>query len=453
MGAMGWWIDPSGMSLLRLLSVLAVISLVSSGLGAFLMAAWLRGDLVALDDGLERLARGDFGSPVGGGRRLGLGGTLRRFDEAMTGLRARLQTLEEKHALEKAKVETLVYNIPDGIVMTNLRGEVLYVNTPAMSMLGIRPEEVAQANKGLFEIIRQDPLRRSVQNILEKHTHSEVVQVGIPGADGRGARFYHTSVTLFSSQDNKEHGVILMLRDVTLERELAAMKEDFFHSIAHDLRAPIFAVQGYLRLLEKSVRPDEKLRGYFDAIYQSCEKLTLFIQDILDTHRLEAGQLSLEVTSLEPLTFVQKIKKLYEPVADEKGISLEAVFPQDYPGAIEGDERLLERVFNNLISNALKFTPRGGRIRLCVTRAGPDHVEFSVADTGLGIPQEKKAMLFEKFHQIQGGQEGAGFGLGLNICRRIVHLHGGTIWVETQAEKGSEFIFRIPVKQKKNAAR
>ena len=354
--------------------------------------------------------------------------------------------------LERGRVEALVQGIPDGIVMANLRGEVLYINEPAMSALGVRPEQVVPASTGLFELVRQDQLRVSLQRILEKHSLAEIVDLPAQGGESQGARYYQTSIRVYDEADGPGVGILMTLRDVTAERLMDQMKEEFFHTAAHDLRAPIYAIQGYLRLLEKSIEPDGRTRGYFGAINQSCDKLIRFIQDTLDTYRLEAGQLRLSPVPIDAAPFMRRVCDQFAPVAAEKGVAIELKSLDAELGNIEADERLLERVFNNLVANALKFSPRGGAISISATTAGENELQFAVKDDGPGIPREKLAAIFEKFAQAPEGREKGGFGLGLNICRKIIEAHHGRIWAESEPGKGADFVLRIPRTQPKSSS-
>ncbi len=351
--------------------------------------------------------------------------------------------LDDLAARERAKLEAVVQNIPDGLVLTDLRGDVLFINDAAREILGAKRDLGA----GKPDPARSLEMRMRIQEVLKSRTQSEVLELGVPGRGPGTTGFFKTHVALFQTPGGEDLGVMLVLRDMTAERGLDALKEEFFQSVAHDLRAPLFAMQGYLRLLEKSIQPDRHQKGYFDAIAQSCEKLTLFIQDTLDSARIEAGQMKLGVVPVDPKVVVERAVSLFRPLAEEKGIRLETDFASDAPRAVDADERLLERVFYNLLSNALKFTPRGGRIVVEVGAAGPDHAEFSVADTGPGIPKNVRPQLFEKFRQGDGSGR-LGFGLGLSICAKIVKLHGGTIWVESEPGLGAEFVFRLPLKQR-----
>lgn len=328
-----------------------------------------------------------------------------------------------------AALEALVENLPDGIVIADLRGDVICMNGAAERALGDRASP---------------DIRMRIQEVLKARTQAEVVELARP--EGGEAAYYRTHVALFRTRTGEELGVVLTLRDMTAQRGLDALKEEFFQSVAHDLRAPLFAMQGYLRLLQKSFAPDERQKGYFDAIAQSCEKLMLFIQDTLDAARIEAGRMKLSPSPVEPSALVERVAKLFRPVADEKAIRLDTEVSPDCPETVSLDERLAERVLHNLVSNALKATPRGGAIGVKVSRSGRDHVQISVSDTGPGIPQAERARIFDKYRQLDGVSR-AGYGLGLHICAKIVRLHGGQIWVDSDPGRGSDFVFRIPINQ------
>lgn len=392
--------------------------------------------------GLRLLSKGDWSASL----RLPADASLAQaFEAAREEILRSLGERKREAARERMKIETLVQNIPDGVVLTDLRGDVVYINAAARDILG------AQETPGT----KRDPafspeVRMRIQQILKSRTQREVLELPVRRPGGEATGFFKTHVALSQTAGGADLGVILVLRDVTAERGLDALKEEFFQSVAHDLRAPLFAVQGYLRLLVKSMQPDARQKGYLDAIAQSCEKLTLFIQDTLDSARIQTGQMKLSIAPLEPGPLLQKAVALFRPLADERGITLELRVPPEAPAGVEADERLLERVLHNLLSNALKFTPRGGRVVARLSQAGPDQAEFAVSDTGPGVPPELRAQLFERFKPASGDGR-LGFGLGLSICARIVKLHGGEIWAAAASGGGAEFVFRLPLRALKTA--
>lgn len=399
------------------------------GEAARVVKRWAEGDLAAEPD-----------SRLLGGRAELADAFSRARDQIFKALGERKRQGQQ----EQQKFEALIEALPDGLVITDLRGEVRHINRAALEIFGVSADE---AQKGrVHELLGGDAFRMRLQEILKNRTQSEVLELPIKRGEGAVSGYFKTLVALFSTPGADELGVLLVLRDVSAQRRVDALKEEFFQAVAHDLRAPLFAMQGYLRLLEKSVGPDRHQKGYFDAISQSCEKLTLFIQDILDSARIEAGQMRLSVAPIDPDALLERSLALFKPLAQERGVRLELALSEGRPRSVDMDERLMERVFYNLLSNALKFTPRGGAVTIAAAASGADHVEFAVADTGPGVPAALRAQIFEKFRQGEAGGPRTGFGLGLNICRQIVRLHQGMIWVDSEPGQGSRFSVRLPVR-------
>ncbi|MFI5345757.1 MAG: ATP-binding protein [Elusimicrobiota bacterium] len=443
-GLAGWWIGSrAGASSPWVLGLIALSSVFFS-VGASLLAwRWFVAPLRELERGLERWTHGDLSTPLDEDKMSGWQGLARQFSRAQMDLQRSLEDAKAELAIERARMQTLIEKIPDALIMTNMRGEVVFLNAAAMFVLNAKPADVRAGGRALFSPLQPEKWRMPVQEILKKH--SAGLPVEISGVD-EAVFTYRTVVTMFNDASTGDFGVLVMLRDVTAERRLDAMKEEFFQSAAHDLRAPLFAIQGYLRLLKKSLILDERQTGWFGSIDQSCEKLTLLVKDALDFARIENGYLRLSPTPVDPRALVRRAVNLFHPLADERGLVLEVRIDADAPAAFEADERLIERMLHNLLGNALKFTPRGGRVVAQVSSRG-DLIEFSVEDDGPGIPEAQRAVIFERFRQLETAGPKSGFGLGLSICAKIVKLHRGVIWVEPGPSVGSRFVARLPLSQ------
>jgi PAS domain S-box-containing protein len=444
-GLAGWWIgNRVGASSPLALGVIALASALFS-VGASLLAwRWFVAPLQELELGLERWTRGDLSTPLDDSRMAGWRGLARQFSLAQTDLERSLEDAKADLAHERARLQTLIEKLPDALIMTNMRGEVVYFNAAAMPLVGAADCDVRAGGRALFSPLQPDKWRMAVQSILKKHSSGQALE--IRGSDD-SVSTYQTTVTMFNDASTGDFGVLIMLRDVTAERRLDALKEEFFQSAAHDLRAPLFAIQGYLRLLRRTLAPDERQTLYLESIDLSCEKLTLFVKDALDSARIENGHLRLAPGQVDAGALARRTVSLFKPLADERGISLESRIAADAPPAFEADERLIERLLHNLVANALKFTPRGGRVTVQAAFSG-DHLEFAVEDDGPGIPEGQRALIFERFRQLESAGPKSGFGLGLSICAKIVKLHRGAIWVESGPVSGSRFVARLPLTQR-----
>jgi len=236
-------------------------------------------------------------------------------------------------------------------------------------------------------------------------------------------------------------------------QQASLIRDEVLRIVAHDLRNPLntillsAGVLGELLGLASESHPAEKRQ--LDMIRRSVHRADRLIQDLLDVARVEAGRLSVQPRPQSAAALVQEAVELHRAMADEKRIRLHADIPESLPQVAADRDRLLQ-VFSNLIDNAIKFTPEGGRITVRA-KAGADEVVFSVQDTGSGIPEEQRAHLFDPFWQARRARR-AGAGLGLAIARGIVQAHGGRIEVESEVGKGTTMSFSVPVAEHKRRA-
>jgi signal transduction histidine kinase len=234
-------------------------------------------------------------------------------------------------------------------------------------------------------------------------------------------------------------------------RELSAAsqhKSEFLANMSHELRTPLNAVIGFSEVLSERMFGDlnEKQEEYLKDIHASGQHLLSLINDILDLSKIEAGRMELELADFDLPTAIDNALTLVRERAARRGITLGCEIDERV-GMIQGDERKVKQVLLNILSNALKFTPEGGRIDVR-TALKEGTVEISVTDTGVGIAPEDQEAIFEEFRQVgTSDKKVEGTGLGLALSRRFVELHGGRIWVQSQEGMGSTFTFTIPVQR------
>jgi len=400
-----------------------------------------------LIEGARRVAGRNFKQPVNEAADISEMSALLRSFNAMMREVDRYHGLQvEKVLEEKQKVELLISLIHDAIILSDLRGELLYANSAARALLGLPasagPADIFGGKDGGAGETRREELRNRVAGLvnLKARAAGDIIEpAGSPGAK----KHYRISMQVLSPKTS-EPRVFMALRDVTLEVEMQRVKEDFFHAAAHDLRAPLLTMQGYIKLLEHSCGAGEKNAGYLSNIKDSSARLFEMLENILDVARLDAGNLKPEMASVDAAKLSEAVFGNFQALFGEKGIA----FRLDRPGAalpaFKGDERLLRRVLENLLSNAYKFTPRGGTVVMGLA-AENNSVSFYISDTGPGIPEGQREAVFEKYKQLDNdGSEQRGFGLGLAISKRIVELHKGRIRAEAGSSGGSRFVFELP---------
>jgi signal transduction histidine kinase len=238
------------------------------------------------------------------------------------------------------------------------------------------------------------------------------------------------------------------LRRLYAELEAASRhKSEFLASMSHELRTPLNAIIGFSQVLrEEMFGPvNEKQAEYLDDIVSSGNHLLSLINDVLDLSKVEAGQVKLEVGPFSLREALERGVVMVRERATEDGVQVELSADPEVD-VVEGDERRVKQVIFNLLSNAVKFTPVGGEVDVSAARVNGE-VRISVADTGPGIPPEDHERIFEEFQQTETGIEQAeGTGLGLALSKRLVELHGGRIWLESELGKGSTFVFTLPTR-------
>ncbi|MCX5786660.1 MAG: ATP-binding protein [Elusimicrobia bacterium] len=430
----------SGISRITWLMAFFLLAIITAFyFSALAFSRRLAGPVEALAAGAARVARQDFKTPVD--KFSGIS----ELDALLQAFNSMMRESDRYHGLqlekifdEKSKLELLISLIHDAIILCDLKGDLLYANASANTLLGVEGEN------GL----KGEALRWKIAGLVQAKSSS---RDGFVELDSSGAKkYYRISLQTLSTKTQKP-AVFMILRDVTLEREIQRVKEDFFHAVAHDLRAPLLTMQGYIKLLEREFAPDAKQAGYVKSVRDSSDRLFKLLENILDISRMEAGQLKPDLRKINAADFLVSAAEGFKALFEEKNISFEI----DVSGAknteFSADSSLMRRVIENLLSNAWKFTPAGGKVSALVTAEGRS-LRFEVADDGPGIPDAQLENIFEKYKQLKPGDGESGFGLGLAIARKIVELHGGTIRAESKISGGVVFKVSLPVRNADNGS-
>lgn len=256
--------------------------------------------------------------------------------------------------------------------------------------------------------------------------------------------------------EESKKGLEIKVKERTKELEMSRIqaeaanraKSDFLANMSHELRTPLNAIIGFSEMMYDGMTGplNDKQKAFLSDVVESAKHLLILINDILDLSKVEVGMIKLELKDCSVKDLIEKSMIMFK----EKALRQRIVLTTEMVGGVnmvEVDDRRLRQVMLNLLSNAMKFTPDGGSVSVVVKRAG-DFIEFSVSDTGIGISKEDQKKLFIPFQQLDNiyTKKYEGTGLGLTLCEKIVELHGGRIWVESEVGKGSTFKFVIPIK-------
>lgn len=347
---------------------------------------------------------------------------------------------------ERAKAEALLETITDGVLLVDDQARMIHCNRRALELLGL-PEAgavVLPDSAGQKEFI--EPLREMLAS--GEKTARVDISIRTEVAEEGAQRSFRLISRQFLLATFKRPGRVIIIRDVSLEKEIEGARETFFHMITHDMRAPICSIQGYTELMQRHGGATPDSARYLDAIMRSSDRLKGMVEDILNMIKLERGEMRLAPVSIDGGELCARMFELHQPLAERRKITL-SVPPYEGKVVFNGDTALLERVVANLVGNALKFTPAGGTVRFSCRAKGTDAL-FKVEDSGPGVPETMREEIFKKHFQ-QEEHKHMGFGLGLAMCRMAVELHGGRIWADAGTERGAVFAFTIPLKDACNA--
>ncbi len=343
----------------------------------------------------------------------------------------------------RLRLEAVLAQLADGVVLTDEDGLVLRMNAAAESMLDAK--ESNSIGKPFVQVCRDHELQHLLKSALEGQQHSEAAI-----EHGLNRRTLLTTAQVVD--DVRERLGLVVLRDISELRRLETVRREFVANVSHELRTPLTSIRAMVETLEAGAIDDEAIAADFLArIVGEVDRLTALVEDLLDLARLEAGRTTLNYDSVDPVELVQMGADRLRPQIDRAHLTM-GVVAVGTPAPINVDRIRVEQVLVNLVHNAIKFTPAGGSIELRVSQ-GADTTTIEVQDTGVGIAPVEQIRLFERFYKSDKARRSEGTGLGLAIAKHIVQAHGGTIAVESTVGEGSTFRIVLPNKRIKQSAR
>jgi two-component system phosphate regulon sensor histidine kinase PhoR len=380
-----------------------------------------------------RVGAGDFSAPDrdhGHDELADLAGTLSR---TVAGLGQTVRTLTD----ERNRSSAILGSMVEGVAVVAGDERVLYCNLAFEQILEL-PQGSSQG-RTLVEALRQADLIALMRKALSGAEElTGEVEVGT-------VRRRNFSVTAAPVRAAGANGAVLVLHDITELRRLERVRRDFVANVSHEFKTPLTAIQGFAETLLSGALDDQANRGRFvEIIREHAWRLARLTDDLLKLSRIEAGRLELEIRQIRVEELVNSCVETARLNAKARGLEIHVDLEKNAP-AIRGDGAQLGEVLQNLLDNAVQYTPSGGQIAVKARSNGHD-VVFTVADTGIGIPESDLERIFERFYRVDAARsrEAGGTGLGLAIARHIVEAHGGRIWVESAIGQGSRFHFSIP---------
>ncbi len=362
--------------------------------------------------------------------------------QKMSGMLSDLQAQSEILMHERNRLKIILEQMAEGVLVISHRREVELINGRAKEIMGYGKEEnLPEGYKNLFVLRLWKELAEAKKEIVHKEIRLQRPREAV----------LMVSLGALSPQNPKEAGgVVAVLRDVTFERQVEKMKSDFVANVSHEIRSPMAPMQDALGIvLDGSAGPlTDQQRKFLLVLKNNIDRLIRLINDLLDLSKIEAGRMELRKEPLNVGVLLRETAESVRTYAEKRNIKLAVRVREDLP-SVPADRDRIVHVIVNLLMNALKFTPEGGKVAVSsrlLSADGGGNVEVMIEDTGPGMTSEEADVLFNRFKQLVSTERVKGTGLGLAISKAIIEMHGGKIWVESQAGKGSKFIFILPEK-------
>ncbi len=365
--------------------------------------------------------------------------------KAVEEMRIRLRKKIEEVSRERDYLKTILRGMIEGVLVVDERGRILMVNDALRKILSLSSEVV---DKAPLEAIRNAELEEAIRDAIQEGKNS-AFELTFPLS---GGKIIEVNVVGISppleeteKQGDKTKGAIAVFHDISRLKELERVRQDFVANVSHELRTPLTTIKGYTETLLDGAMREDVAPQFLQVIQKHADRLTKIVEDLLMLSKIESKEFYLKQEHLRLSNLIDDVSDFVKGAAEKKEISISrSITPPSLE--VTGDRSYLEQVFINLLDNAIKYTPEGGRVTISAVEKDQREIQFSIEDNGIGIPREDIPRIFERFYRVDKGrsQELGGTGLGLSIVKHLVQAHGGRVWVESQLGKGSTFYFTVP---------
>lgn len=338
---------------------------------------------------------------------------------------------------ERNKINAVIQSAAEGIVVVDENNKVVMINPQTRQILGLSSAHHIPHAFIDFVIapLKNDLIKQNKEFLFKELDLTSPLKISL-----------RVGLAWMRDYQGKKIGTVALFQDISREKEAERLKNELISTVSHELRTPLATMKEFVSIISDGLAGPITVeqKEYLNIVMSNMNRLSRMINDLLDISKLEAGRMELKRRLIDPILLIKDQIASFKAEAENKKIELSVDLPLKLPQLYIDLDRITQ-VLVNLIGNALKFTPEGGRVMICAQEL-QDSIQIEVVDTGVGIAKENFSRLFDRFQQIdrQPGPGAKGTGLGLAISKSIVELHKGKIWVESELGKGSKFIFTIP---------
>ena len=406
-----------------------MFGLLAAILLSFLLSKTITTPIERITEGAKSIAEGNFDQDLCVQSSDEIGELTRSFNYMARRLKSTVGEVQG----ERDKLNTLFLHMSDGVAAFTTDGRLIHMNPAAESLLGVRMED----DLGFDEMFADLDMPNSDETAMRTFLTSEITRFG---------RVLSVTLAPYGALDG-EGGVIAVIHDITEQRRLDDARREFVANVSHELRTPLTNIRSYTETLLDAAGdiPIDTEKQFLGVISSESERMARIVTDLLTLSKLDYGRMELRMTRFSLADMLHNVANAMKLTAEDSGHELAVDTPDDLP-KIVGDRERIEQVVVNILSNAVKYTPSGGHIRLSARELSGNRVRITVEDDGVGIPAADVPRLFERFYRVDKARSRAagGTGLGLAIAKEIVEQHEGKIALASEYGKGTTVTITLP---------
>ncbi len=421
-------------SLNQIRTVIFTAALLLSALAfliAVLIASYTIRPVVQLTEAARQVAEGNYFAtplPVSDSE-------TGRLSAAFNRMASRIQSQIDLLQNEQAKLRAVLEQMMDGVIVIDHEGQIQLINPAAERMFSIQARQVL--GKSAVEVLREYKIIELWRQCQATGAQQNLTLDLIPGN-----RFLQVIAAPLDQAGTST--TLLLFQDLTRQRRLETIRQDFVSNVSHELRTPLASLKALVETLQEGALEDPPAaRRFLERMEVEIDTLTQMVRELLELSRIESGQAPIHRNPIRPLDLLNLPFERMRVQGERAGLAMSIDCPPDLP-LVSADAERIQLVVVNLLHNAIKFTPPGGKITLEARQDG-SMIIICISDTGVGIPARDLPRIFERFYKADRARSSGGTGLGLSIARHIVEAHGGRIWVESVQTQGSQFFFSLPL--------
>jgi len=405
-----------------------VVAIVAAGLIARATTRPIR----EITKASRRIAAGELGRKIPIRTKDETGQLAQAFNEMSLNLNKVIGDI----STEKTKLQTILANMADGVMMVDVEGKIVLAN---------------QATERLFNFQEKDVINKPLIEVVHDYEADEILKLCLRTSQTQTAQFESAISKRFLRAiavpliEDSLRGALLLFQDLTELRSLQTMRRELIGNISHELRTPLAGIKAMVETLKEGAIEDRQAAADFlSRIEGEVDHMTQMVSELTELSRIETGRAELRMSPLNLNMLVEEVVVQLNPLAQRQQVTITTDFAIDLP-TVRGDSDRIRQALINLVHNAIKFNHPGGKVTLS-TKVDGECVVVSVSDTGIGISKEELLYVFERFYKADKARSRGGTGLGLAIAKHIIQAHGGSIWAQSEEGRGSTFSFSLPIR-------